>query len=47
MAKKNKSLVSLNAKGWLFIIIMDLCVLILCVSIIIGISVFIKLVLRG
>ena len=47
MAKKNKSLVSLNAKDWLFIIVLDLCALILCISIIIGISVFVKLVLRG
>lgn len=47
MAKKNKSPVSLNAKDWLFIIVMDICALILCVSIIIGISAFIKLILRG
>ena len=47
MRKKQNSPVSLNAKDWLFIIIMDLCALILCVSIIIGISVFIKLLLRG
>lgn len=47
MRKKQNSPVSLNAKDWLFIIVMDLCALILCVSIIIGISVFIKLVLRG
>lgn len=47
MRKKQNSPVSLNAKDWLFIIVLDLCALILCVSIIIGISVFIKLLLRG
>lgn len=47
MRKKQNSPVSLNVKDWLFIIVLDLCALILCVSIIIGISVFIKLLLRG
>lgn len=47
MAKKNKSPVSLNAKDWLFIITMDICALIICVSIIISISAFAKLILRG
>lgn len=47
MAKKNKSPVSLNKQDWAFIILMDVIALIICVGIVIGISIIIKLILRG